>query len=106
MIKKVRNSERPIMTMFGGTCCPPKACLRKESTTTILVNEVSIISTAGRKDRKLINRNTSITGLLMSLKSIASAGDDKSSRTTNNTEAVNRDLIKYFFLYSMVFNFL
>jgi len=73
--KKVRNRASPITTGFGGTVCPPKACRKKESTTTIRVKEVTIIKTAGKKERKLIIRNVSIKGLLMSLKSIACAGD-------------------------------
>jgi hypothetical protein len=34
-----------------------------------------MISTAGKKERKLIRRNVSIKGLLISEKSIACAGD-------------------------------
>jgi hypothetical protein len=75
IIKNVKNSESPIITGFGGICCPPNACRKNDSTTTIRVNEVTIISTAGKKERKLMRRKTSMRGLFISLKSIACAGD-------------------------------
>jgi hypothetical protein len=71
IIKKVRKSASPITTGFGGTLCPPKACRKKERMTTIRVKEVTIIRTAGKKERKLIIRKVSTKGLSMSLKSIA-----------------------------------
>jgi hypothetical protein len=69
--------------------CPPKACRKKESTTTMRVNEVNIISTAGKKERKLINRNIWINGLSISFKSIACAVE-ASAKTENriNTPAI------------------
>jgi hypothetical protein len=67
MIKRVRKSERPIITGLGGICCPPIACLRKPSTTTIRVNDVNMTSIAGSSDRKLTIRKTDITGLFMSI---------------------------------------
>jgi hypothetical protein len=67
---------------------------KKVSTTTILVNEVSMMSTAGRKDRKLIMRNISITGLSMSLKSKACAGAAMANSITNTARHVlNIDLL-------------
>src|SRR5688500_4598205 len=38
---------RPLMTTFGGTCCRPSALRSRPSTTTILVNEVTITATNG-----------------------------------------------------------
>jgi hypothetical protein len=81
MILNVRNSESPIITVFGGTLWPPKACLKNDRTTTIRVKDVTMISTAGRNDRKLIRRNTSITGLFISFRSIAHASPHHRSTT-------------------------
>jgi hypothetical protein len=90
--KKVRNSESPIITGLGGICCPPKACRKKDSTTTILVNDVNMISTAGRNDRKLIKRKTCIMGLLISLKSRAYADVALQSERMKMTGTINRYL--------------
>src|SRR3546814_1701174 len=42
---------RPLMTTFGGTCCSPSALRSRLSTTTILVNEVTITATNGASAR-------------------------------------------------------
>jgi hypothetical protein len=65
IMKKVKNIARPIITGLGGICWPPRACRRKESTTTILVKEVNMMSIAGRRDKKLIMRKTSTRWLSM-----------------------------------------
>src|SRR5690606_13309804 len=37
----------PFSTMFGGTCCRPRALRSRDSTTTILVKDVTITATKG-----------------------------------------------------------
>src|SRR5438876_8302157 len=41
------TSARPLSTTLGGTCCRPSALRSRLSTTTILVNEVTITATKG-----------------------------------------------------------
>ena len=41
------TSARPLSTTFGGTCCSPSALRSRLSTTTSLVNEVTITATKG-----------------------------------------------------------
>jgi hypothetical protein len=47
--KKVKKSEKPIITGLGGICWVPNAPLNKERTTTILVKDVTIISILGAR---------------------------------------------------------
>lgn len=44
----------PLITWFGGACCTPSAFRKSESTTTILTNEVKIITINGKSDIKAI----------------------------------------------------
>jgi hypothetical protein len=92
--KNVRNNESPMTTVFGGTVCPPKACRKKERTTTMRVNDVTIINKAGRKERKLIIRKVSINGLLMFLKSMACAGAAVVNMITNRKAIIISSLVK------------
>lgn len=67
---KVRKSARPIIAIVGGMVCVVKARLTKESTMTILVNDVIMTSRLGRiaKPLKMI---TSFTGVDQSLPSLS-----------------------------------
>jgi hypothetical protein len=58
MIKKVRKRDNPMIIWFAGICCVPRACLRRERTTTIRVNEVNITSIAGARE-SIVKRNNS-----------------------------------------------
>ena len=58
MIKAVRNSARLISTVLGGVCCMPIAVRRKDSTTTIRVNDV-IITRIDGASASTVSRATS-----------------------------------------------
>jgi hypothetical protein len=57
---KVRNSESPVITRFGGICCVPSAVRVMLRTTEILVNEVAVMIIAGRNDSAVISKTTFI----------------------------------------------
>src|SRR3546814_18427127 len=60
---------RPLMTTFGGTCCSPSALRSRLSTTTILVNEVTITAPNGASARlTTVIRTSAGSRLLKSLK--------------------------------------
>ena len=67
---RVRNNASPIIAIVGGMVCVVKARLTKESTITILVNDVIITSRLGRmaKPLKMI---TSFTGVDQSLPALS-----------------------------------
>ena len=50
LIKKVKNSAKPIKTWFGGAVCVPIAVLRKCNDTNTPVKDVSIIKIDGAND--------------------------------------------------------
>ena len=58
MVKKVRQSARPISTGLGGICGVPRALRAKESTMTIRVNAVIIIKMPGATE-STVNRASS-----------------------------------------------
>src|SRR3546814_6211337 len=61
---------RPLMTTFGGTCCSPSALRSRLSTTTILVNEVTITATNGASARlTTVIRTSAGSRLLKSMRS-------------------------------------
>lgn len=63
-MKMVRNKDNPIIIWLGGLCMVPKALRRRESTITILVNDVSIIRIAGARESTVKRRkicNTTAT---------------------------------------------
>jgi hypothetical protein len=49
MINMVKNIAKPIIAIFGGACCVPKACLSNANTTTVLKKEVVEITKKGNK---------------------------------------------------------
>lgn len=55
-MKMVRNKDNPIIIWLGGLCMVPKALRRRESTITILVNDVSIIRIAGARESTVKRR--------------------------------------------------
>src|SRR5208283_295972 len=59
MTKNVIKRASPISTCVGGTEGVPSACRRKESTTIIRVNEVTITRIAGKMDNNVIKRSNS-----------------------------------------------
>src|SRR3546814_4495080 len=61
MTKAVRNSARLIITMFGGACCVPIAVRRKDRTTTIRVNDVTIT----RMDGAILSTVSSATSWMI-----------------------------------------
>ena len=58
MMKKLRNSESPISTWFGGDCAVPSAWRRIASTMTMRVKDVMLSSTAGSSVSSVISRST------------------------------------------------
>src|SRR5262245_1686912 len=50
---KERNRDNAIMIWFEGDCCVPKACRKKDNTTTIRVNDVKVTSTNGATDNRV-----------------------------------------------------
>src|SRR6188768_473534 len=64
-----RMMARPLMTTFGGTCCRPSALRSRLSTTTILVNDVTMTATNGA-----IARPTTVTMTRAGLKLLKSIG--------------------------------
>src|SRR3954452_3687292 len=64
--KIVRNSAMPVSTWFGGEDCRPSALRVSDSTTSILVNEVTSSSADGAIDSTVIARIsvTAVLGLL------------------------------------------
>jgi hypothetical protein len=61
MMNKVKNSESPIKTIFGGIVVKPSACRNKENTMMILVKLVISTRAAGKKLSAVI-ANTVSTG--------------------------------------------
>src|SRR3982751_5459842 len=59
----------PLMTTLGGTCCSPSALRKRLSTTTILVNEVTMTATKGA-----IAKPTTVTMTRAGLKLLKSIG--------------------------------
>jgi len=61
----VRNRDNPIMIWLGGVCMVPRALRRRESTMTILVNDVRRIRSAGAREstvkRRKICKTTAIS---------------------------------------------
>ena len=49
--KNVKNNDSPIKSWLGGICCVPIAIRKKDSTTTIRVNDVIIIRIEGANER-------------------------------------------------------
>lgn len=64
MMKSVRNKARLMSTELGGVCCRPNALLRKDSTTIIRVNDVTIIRMEGAR-LKTVSRAISWMILLL-----------------------------------------
>ena len=58
MTKKVRNSDRPMITWLGGAVCVPSAMRSSDSTMTMRVKTVVSSSSAGRKPSAV--RNSSV----------------------------------------------
>src|SRR5208337_419732 len=81
MIKKVIKRASPMSTCVGGTEGVPRACRRKESTTIIRVNEVTITRIAGNMDNSVINRSNS-NGVDMPKKPPPAAGGAGAAKTT------------------------
>ena len=80
MIKPVRKRARLTTTVFGGADCVPIAERNKDKTTTIRVNDVTMIKIAGAIDKTIDE-----------LISVASKGDEKAfwldySPLTNNCQ--------------------
>jgi len=59
MIKKVKKRAKPIRTCEGGVWRVPKAFLKKEKTTIILVKEVNRTKILGAKARTVMIRSIS-----------------------------------------------
>ncbi len=55
MMKAVRNRQNLTIIMLGWVCWVPSAERRNESTTTMRVNEVTMIRIAGATDRTVIS---------------------------------------------------
>ena len=55
MTKKVRNSDSPMTTWFGGAACVPSAWRSSPSTMTMRVKPVISSSVAGRNDSAVKN---------------------------------------------------
>src|SRR5208283_3190198 len=87
IMKNVRNKERPTTIWFGGSWGMPMACLRKDKTITILVNELIRRSMAGAKAR-MVSRRAMLMRLLLlcppvsELKRSSFAGDAGFCRDT------------------------
>jgi len=61
MTMAVIKRARLTSTAFGGVCCIPSAVLRRESTTTILTNEVVIMTMDGASERTVRRPTSCIT---------------------------------------------
>ena len=56
MMKMVRNRDSPIIIWLGGLCMVPKALRSRDSTMTILVNDVRRIRSAGARESTVKRR--------------------------------------------------
>src|SRR5437764_3175421 len=68
--KKLRNMARPTMTWLGGMVCSPRALRVSDSTMTMRVKPVSMISSAGATDSSVIS--TMISRLWLGLSGLPS----------------------------------
>jgi hypothetical protein len=72
------------MIWFAGICCVPRACLKRDRTTTILVNDVNIISIAGARDN-IVRANNNC-------KSVANLpGSSRPSSTVKFNGGIDKD---------------
>jgi hypothetical protein len=85
MTKKVINRDRPIITCVGGTCGVPSACLKKESTMTILVKQVVMTRSAGKK-AMIVKKKRSSTGVVRPKKPGDTAGAAAEGVWANNID--------------------
>src|ERR1051325_3437195 len=82
----------PLMTTFGGTCCSPSALRSRLSTTTILVNDVTMTATNGAIARPTTVTMTSAGEKL--LKSIGAAiRDADAERVTDRDDLAASDAL-------------
>jgi hypothetical protein len=58
-MKNVKNRARPISTWDGGVCLVPRAFLKNENTTIILVKDVKSISILGASARTVMIKRIS-----------------------------------------------
>jgi len=80
MPKNVIKRASPMSTWVGGTEGVPRACRRKESTTIIRVNEVTMTRIAGNMDNNVRNRSNS-NGVDMPKKPPPAAGGAGAAET-------------------------
>jgi len=89
MTKNVIKRASPMSTCVGGTEGVPSACLRKESTTIIRVNDVTMTRIAGNMDNNVINRSNS-NGVDMPKKPPPAAGGAGGAGAAKTSEGKRR----------------